>query len=117
MITCFLQYEIDPNKVAEFKAYAETWIALVEKFGGVHHGYLLPHEGANDFATASFSFPSLAEYEAYRERIAGDAACQEVFEFARKTGCIRRYDRSFMRPVFDGDMQAVSRFEAKSSGE
>jgi hypothetical protein len=24
------------------------WIPLVNKFGGVHHGYFMPHEGANN---------------------------------------------------------------------
>ena len=30
--------------------------------GGLHHGYLLPHEGANNIGYASFSFPTLAAY-------------------------------------------------------
>jgi hypothetical protein len=30
--------------------------------GGLHHGYLLPHEG-NNIGYAFFSFPSLADYE------------------------------------------------------
>jgi len=40
MITCFLQYEIAPGKLAEFEAYARSWIVLVDRFGGKHHGYL-----------------------------------------------------------------------------
>lgn len=110
MITCFLQYEIAPGKVAEFEAYAKSWIALVDRFGGTHHGYLLPHEGPSDFATASFSFESLAEYEQYREKIKADDQCEAVFEFARETGCIKRHVRYFMRPVFDGDPKATEDF-------
>ena len=60
MITCYLQYELDPEKIDEFEEYARLWLALLPKFGGEHHGYFLPHESANDLAVALFSFPSLA---------------------------------------------------------
>jgi hypothetical protein len=43
-------------KLKEFEHYAKLWIPLVEKFGGNHHGYFMPHEGANDIALALFSF-------------------------------------------------------------
>ena len=102
MITCSLTYVIDPEKVSEFETYGRMWIHLVEKLGGTHHGYWLPHEGANDIAYAHFSFPSLAAYEDYRRRMAEDADCQKAFEFAQKTQCIKRYDRSFTRPVLNG---------------
>lgn len=100
MITCYLKYIIDPYKVDEFEEYAEMWIPLVNKFGGNHHGYFLPHEGANNVAYALFSFPSLAGYEEYREKIKTDADCVKAFEHARETRCIISFERSFMRPVF-----------------
>ncbi|EKF60397.1 NIPSNAP family containing protein [Agrobacterium albertimagni AOL15] len=100
MITCSLRYEIDPYKLKEFEHYAALWIPLVNRLGGTHHGYFLPHEGANDIALALFSFPSLAAYEAYREAIAADAECQAAFAYAEETRCILRYERSFMRPMF-----------------
>jgi acetylornithine deacetylase/succinyl-diaminopimelate desuccinylase-like protein len=102
MITCSLKYTIDPRKVAEFEHYGRLWITLVEKFGGIHHGYFLPHEGANDIGLALFSFPSLAEYEEYREKIKHDAECQAAMAYARETRCILRFDRSFMRPALEG---------------
>lgn len=46
MITCYLRYAIDPNKLKEFEHYGKLWLPLVEKFGGTHHGYFLPSEGA-----------------------------------------------------------------------
>lgn len=101
MITCYLRYVIDPYKVKEFEIYAKMWIPLVNKFGGNHHGYFLPHEGANNIAVALFSFPSLAEYEQYRAKIRADADCLEAFEHARKTRCIVSFERSFMTPVLD----------------
>ncbi len=100
MITCSLRYVIDPYKLPEFEHYAKLWIPLVNRLGGTHHGYFLPHEGANDIALALFSFPSLAAYEAYREAMAADAECQAAFAYAEETRCILRYDRSFMRPIF-----------------
>lgn len=102
MITCFLKYEIEPKKLSEFEHYARLWIPLVAKFGGTHHGYLLPAEGASDIAYASFSFESMAAYEQYRIASFEDEACNEAFAYAAETNCIRRYERSFMRPVFEG---------------
>ncbi|MDR6110834.1 hypothetical protein QE451_002495 [Paenibacillus sp. SORGH_AS338] len=56
MITCYLKYVIDPYQVNEFEQYAKMWIPLVHKLGGTHHGYFLPHEGANNIAYALFFF-------------------------------------------------------------
>ncbi|WP_028217476.1 NIPSNAP family protein [Paraburkholderia oxyphila] len=100
MITCTLRYVIDPYRLAEFEAYAKMWIPLVEKFGGQHHGYFLPSEGANNIALALFSFPSLTAYESYRTQSQSDPACQAAFQYANDTRCIVSYERSFMRPVF-----------------
>ena len=100
MVTCYLRYVINPYLVAEFEQYAKLWIPLVERFGGDHHGYFLPHEGANDIAYALFSFESLAAYERYREQAATDEDCMAAFRYADETRCIVSYERSFMRPVF-----------------
>lgn len=99
MITCYIRYELEPTRLAEFEHYARLWIPLVERFGGTHHGYFLPGESANDLAVALFSFPSLAAYETYRRESAGDPECQAAYAWAANTRCIRRYDRTFLRPV------------------
>jgi hypothetical protein len=104
MITCYVAYEIDPDQAADFEIYARAWIPLVERFGGTHHGYFLPQEGANDFAVALFSFASLADYERYRQDSAADPDCQAAFCFAQEKGLVRRYERSFMKPVLEGDL-------------
>ena len=103
MITCFVQYELDPNKLAEFETYARLWIPLVEEFGGTHHGYFLPHESKNDLAVTLFSFPSLAAYETYRVSSVDHPGCQAAYEHARTTNCIRRYDRQFLRPILSSN--------------
>ena len=101
MITCYLNYVIDPYKTNEFEHYAKLWIPLVNKFGGQHHGYFLPAEGVNNKALALFSFPSLASYEQYREKSLLDFECIEAFKYAEETKCILSYERSFFRPVFE----------------
>ena len=101
MITCYLKYVIDPNKLADFDLYGKLWIPLVNRMGGVHHGYFMPHEGHNNIAYALFSFPSLAAYEDYRSKIPADVECQAALELATRTGCILSFERSFMRPVFE----------------
>jgi hypothetical protein len=101
MITCTLRYTIDPYKLNEFEHYAKLWIPLVNQLGGTHHGYFLPSEGANNIALALFSFPSLALYEQYRQKIVDHPACRAAFQYAENTRCIVSYERSFMRPVFE----------------
>lgn len=102
MITCFLKYIIDPHKVNEFEHYGKLWIDLVNEMGGIHHGYLMPHEGANNIGFATFSFPTLADYEIYRNKIATCKKCHAALDYAKSTGCIISFDRTFMKPIFKG---------------
>ena len=99
MVTCYLRYIIDPEKLREFEHYATMWIPLVEKLGGTHHGYFLPSEGASNVALALFSFPSLAAYEQYRTAAASDPECQAALRYFNETKCFISYERSFFRPV------------------
>ncbi|WP_424920632.1 NIPSNAP family protein, partial [Streptomyces sp. wa13] len=50
---------------------------------------------------ALFSFPSLAAYEQYRSDSMSDSECQQAFDLARETRCIKRYERRFLRPLDD----------------
>ncbi|CAN7546401.1 NIPSNAP family protein [Bradyrhizobium sp. LjRoot220] len=99
MITCHLRYEVDPEKLADFETYCTMWLELLPRFGGIHHGYFLPSEGASDVALALFSFPSLAAYEQYRKDAATDPEVAKAMAFAKKTRCFNRYERSFYRPL------------------
>ncbi|AMJ93311.1 NIPSNAP family protein [Alteromonas stellipolaris] len=101
MVTCFIKYVIDPYKLSEFEAYAKLWVPLVNKFGGQHNGYFLPSEGASNIALALFTFPSLGEYEKYRNESFKDPECMAAFKYAEDTKCIISYERSFFRPVFE----------------
>jgi hypothetical protein len=69
MITCCIQYTLDPRKVDAFENYASRWPPIIERCGGDLIGYYLPKEGANNFALALIDFQSLAAYETYRRRL------------------------------------------------
>lgn len=99
MITCHVRYVLDPYKLEAFEAYARLWPPIVERMGGVHHGYFLPGEGANNIALALFSFPSLAAYEDYRRRMADDADCKAAWALEERNRSIVSYERSFLRPL------------------
>lgn len=102
MITCVVEYTIDSAQIEAFERFAEAWIALVERHGGHHHGYFLPAEGASDRALALFSFESLAAYEQYRTLFGTDPDFIAADEIRDRSGCVRRYERTFMRPVLRG---------------
>ncbi|MEV6283756.1 NIPSNAP family protein [Kribbella sp. NPDC051770] len=99
MITCVVEYVIDPAKIAQFEEFAQRWIELVNRHGGTHHGYFLPSEGSSDKAMALFSFPSFAAYEEYRQLFGVDPDFVAADRIRDESGCVLRYDRSFMRPL------------------
>ncbi len=99
MITCVVDYTIDPAQLEAFERFATAWIELVNKHGGQHHGYFLPGEGASDKALALFSFPSLAAYETYRSRFGVDPEFIAADQIRDESRCVLRYERTFMRPL------------------
>ena len=101
MITIHLRYEVDPGKLADFEKYGKLWIELVNRAGGTHHGYFLPSEGDSDEAFALFTFESLAAYEKYREWMFSDPECLAASAFGIESGCIKRWERRFLSPVFE----------------
>ena len=103
MITCHVRYEIEPSQIEAFERFATRWMSLVEKHGGTHHGYFLPSEGASDVAYALFSFASLAEYEQYRSLFGVDPEFIEADRIRDDSGCVRRYERTFLRPLLPRD--------------
>ena len=99
MITCYLRYELDTSQITAFERFARAWMDLVNRHGGTHHGYFLPAEGASDIAYALFTFPSLAEYERYRARFGVDPEFVAADRIREESAFVRRYERSFMRPL------------------
>jgi hypothetical protein len=99
MITCVITYTVDSSKLDAFEEFARAWIRLVNAHGGIHHGYFLPAEGASDQALACFSFPSLAAYEVFRTGFGVDPDYIAADRIRDESGCVLRWERTFMRPV------------------
>lgn len=99
MITCHVRYIIDPYQIDAFERYSRSWIPVVTRMGGQHHGYFLPAEGANNVAYCLFSFSSLADYERYRQEAAVDPECARLVQEATELKFIVSYERSFLRPL------------------
>lgn len=117
MFTCVIRYEVNVDNLDGFRAYAEAWISLVEKYGGTHHGYFVPEPGATDLPDAQFSFPGLgrpasadvgyalfsfpdvAGYDTYRAAVAADPDCIAATERVKAQPAFSGYERAFLRPI------------------
>lgn len=99
MITCFIRYEIDPFKREAFAEYARNWGQAIPDCGADLIGYYGPHEGSSTTAYGVYSLPSLADYEAYRARLAAHPLGKENYAFAKAEQFIRREDRIFLKCV------------------
>jgi NIPSNAP len=97
MITCFIRYEIDPFKKAQFEHYARNWGQAIPRCGAGLIGYYAPHEGSATTAYGVYNIESLAAYEAYRARLAADPLGRENYEFAQREKFIVREDRLFLK--------------------
>ncbi|SMG10571.1 MULTISPECIES: NIPSNAP family protein [unclassified Paracoccus (in: a-proteobacteria)] len=97
MITCVITYDIDPNRRELFDQYARNWGECSPRCGADLIGYFAPHEGSASTAYGIYSLPSLAEYEAYRSRLAADPLGRENYEFAKREGFIRSENRLFVK--------------------
>lgn len=72
MLTCIIRCHIDPTKKAQFEQYARNWGQAIPRNGADLIGYYAPHEGSATLAYGIYNIPSLAAYEAYRERLKAD---------------------------------------------
>ncbi len=71
MITLYLRYTLDPNKLEAFAKYAAEEQIPIAESGGKIVGYFLPTDfaGSTSEAVGLIEFESLAEYERYRARL------------------------------------------------
>lgn len=114
MLTCLIRYELDASKIADFERYARTWMRLIEKYGGTHHGYFRPAQGEPDapfsftglgrkasknIAIAMFSFPNIEAYESYRLDVADDPECIAATVHQKESQCFLGYERTFLEPI------------------
>ena len=97
MITCVITYEIDPFKREAFTEYRRNWGQAIPRCGADLIGYFAPHEGSSTTAYGIYNIASLADYEAYRTRLAADPLGKANYEFARQEQFIRSEDRIFLK--------------------
>lgn len=122
MITCFIRYTVDREKLADFEHYARAWMRLIEKYGGTHLGYFVPDKeappatfsfpgigeaGPDNLGVAIFSFPNLEAYDAYRRDVAKDPECVAVTAHYEKTKCFTKYERTFVKRVAEQSIQGT----------
>lgn len=113
-VTCQIRYTLDLAKLSAFETYARTWISLIERYGGIHHGYFIPraapdgvgvsfpelgYDGPSDIAVAMFTFPDEETYRHYREIVKTDPECESAAALVRESKCFTRYERLFLQPV------------------
>ena len=97
MLTCIIRYEIDPTKKAQFETYARNWGQAIPRCGADLIGYYSPHEGSSTLAYGIYNIENLAQYEAYRARLAADPLGQENYAFAQSERFLLREDRTFLK--------------------
>jgi hypothetical protein len=116
MFTCVIRYTVEPGRLDELRAYARSWMQLIRKYGGEHHGYFVPphdeevpvatfsfpgrgSEAPPNIAYALFSFPSVDAYERYRTEVASDPECAAATARFDARPWFSRYERSFLVPI------------------
>ncbi|MEP2530205.1 NIPSNAP family protein [Shimia sp.] len=97
MLTCVIQYQIDPTRKQAFEQYARNWGQAIPRSGADLIGYYAPHEGSSTLAYGIYNIPSLAAYESYRARLAADPVGQENYAFAQREKFILREERTFLK--------------------
>ncbi|MGF1500564.1 MAG: NIPSNAP family protein [Paracoccaceae bacterium] len=97
MLTCVIRYHIDPTKKAQFEAYARNWGQAIPQCGADLIGYFAPHEGSSTLAYGIYNIASLADYEAYRARLAAHPLGRQNYEFAQREKFLVREDRTFLK--------------------
>lgn len=98
MLTLLLRYTIDPNKLADFRAYVDAELPVIRRCGAARADYYLPTDfaGATSEAYGLIDFASLAAYEVYRGVLGDDPESKRNRERLAHTGAVRSTDRSII---------------------
>ena|ERR1700742_4971246 len=101
MITLFLRYALDPNKIADFAAYASSEQIPIRESGGKILGYFLTTDfaGATNEAFGLIDFASLAEYEIYRAKLAEHPLHKKFAGELQHSGALIAVERSIIQRV------------------
>jgi hypothetical protein len=101
MYTLFLRYTIDPNKLSDWRTYAEAEFEPITESGGRITGYYSPTEfaGATSEAFATIDVGTMAEYEVYRAKLAAHPKHQENARKIEASGAIHSIYRAIIQKV------------------
>ena len=101
MITLYLRYTIDPNKLADFAAYATAEQIPIRESGGTIVGYYVPTDfaGPTNEGFGLIDFTSLAEYEIYRAKLAAHPLHKTNAALLESTGALLSIQRSLIQRV------------------
>lgn len=101
MITLFLRYTIDPNKLTDIERYAADEQQPIRESGGRILGYFMPTDfsGPTNEAIGLIDFPSLAEYEIYRAKLAAHPLHKKYVEELQSTGALLAIQRSLVQRI------------------
>jgi hypothetical protein len=101
LITLFLRYTIDPNKLSDIAKYSADEQIPIRESGGKILGYFMPTDfaGATNEAIGLIDFPSLAEYEIYRAKLAAHPLHKKYVEVLQSTGALLSIHRSLVQRV------------------
>jgi hypothetical protein len=101
MITLYLRYTIDPNKIAAFDKYVAEEQQAISESGGKIAGYYIPTDfsGATNEGFGLIDFPSLAEYEAYRSRLANHPLHKKNVAALERSGALLSTYRALIQRV------------------
>lgn len=97
MLTCIIEYDIDPFKRDKFYQYAQSWGQAIPQCGADLVGFFAPHEGNTTKAFGIYNIANLAAYEAYRKRLADHPLGRKNYRFAAEKGFIRSEHRAFYK--------------------
>lgn len=101
MITLHLRYTFDPNKLSDIKTFAEAELRPIRESGGKIVGYYLPTDfaGATNEAFGIIDFPSPAECELYRAKLAAHPLHKQYAEKLQRSGALLSIQRSLVQRV------------------
>lgn len=94
MIAIQLEYTIQPDRVEDFRAYAQQFVELITKHGGAHHGYFIDAGAEKTTAIALFTFEDVDHYDAYRKNALDDPQYLMAMDLAKRTRCVKYCHRT-----------------------
>lgn len=99
MITLSIRYTLDPNKLSDFKTYADAEQEPIRRSGGKIVGYFLPTDfsGPTNQALGLIELPSLAVYEQYRKALADDPEHKKNVARLEQSGVVVAMNRSIIQ--------------------